>query len=405
MGNHAVVGPSAGVAKAQRSFNGPFKRWPRTADAVLAAVLLVVALVFADDPGPGDTFIVRPAGDLPIFAYLIAAVGSAALYWRRRKPLFAYGATLVASVVALQLGSPDVYFFIFAVYSLGRYVTDDRWSLAGVAAALAHAWMAALASGETTGDTVGGIFIVFLTWYVGRRIRVRRTYLTVLQEHAARLERDQAAEAQRAVAEERTRIARELHDVVAHRVSVMTVQAGAAKTVAGTDLDAAMTAMAAVEATGRQALNELRHLLGVLRPDADLEELTPQSGIDDVPRLVDELRSAGLDVDLTISGLPADVPAQVDLSAYRIMQEALTNLLKHAGPDPQVEVQLRLDGDVLHVEVADRGIGRTMLPGSGHGIAGMRERALLLGGTLKAEPRPGGGFRVVASLPMGEQRS
>ena len=400
MGNIADIGTSTGVARAQRSFSGPFKRWPRTADAVLTVVVLVATIVFVADPEPNGSFLLRPLDELPVSGYLIATVGSAALYWRRVKPLPAFGVSLVASAVAVQLGSPDPFFFIFAVYSLGRYVTDDRWSLAGVFAALLYGWIAASLTDETATDTLGGIIFVFVVWYVGRRIRVRRTILTVLREHAARLEEDQAAQAERAVAEERTRIARELHDVVAHRVSVMTVQAGAAKTVAGTDLDAAMTAMAAVEATGRQALNELRHLLGVLRPDTDLEELTPQSGIADVPRLVDQLRSAGLNVQLTRPDLPTNLPTQIDVSAYRIIQESLTNVLKHAGPDPRIEVVLNLDSDFLLVEVTDRGAGSSILPGSGHGILGMRERAVLLGGTLEAGPRAGGGFRVVARLPL-----
>jgi signal transduction histidine kinase len=233
-------------------------------------------------------------------------------------------------------------------------------------------------------------------WYVGRRLRIRG-------ERAAQLEREQAAEARRAVAEERTRIARELHDVVAHRVSLMTVQAGAAKTVAADDPESASKAMQAVETAGRQALDELRHLLGVLRPEADVEDMGPQPGLADVPRLVDQSRAAGLDVSLTMDGEQIDLPARVDLSAYRIVQEALTNALKHAGPGARAEVRLHTDNRGVDIEVLDNGRGVTILTGSGHGIVGMRERALLLGGRLDVGPRAGGGFHVVAYLPVGEE--
>jgi signal transduction histidine kinase len=217
------------------------------------------------------------------------------------------------------------------------------------------------------------------------------------------------------VTEERTRIARELHDVVAHRVSLMTVQAGAAKAVAAEDPEGALRAMGAVEEAGRQALDELRHLLGVLRPETDLDGLGPQPGLADLPRLVEQIRGAGLDVSLATDGVSAGLPARVDLFAYRIVQEALTNVLKHAGPGTRTEVRLGTDRNGIVIEVVDDGsadeglesaVGRQPSDSdrrsrSGHGIVGMRERALLLGGTLEARPRPGGGFLVVAHLPTG----
>jgi signal transduction histidine kinase len=243
---------------------------------------------------------------------------------------------------------------------------------------------------------------MFVAWYVGRRVRLR-------EQRAGQLRREQAAEARRIVIEERTRIARELHDVVAHRVSLMTVQAGAAKAVAGEDPEGALRAMGAVEEAGRQALDELRHLLGVLRPETDLDGLGPQPGLADLPRLVEQTRGAGLDVSLVANGVAAGLPARVDLFAYRIVQEALTNVLKHAGPGARTEVRLGTDRRGIVIEVLDDGRGATVLPGPdpddagarGHGIVGMRERARLLGGTLDAGPRPGGGFSVVAHLPTG----
>jgi signal transduction histidine kinase len=233
------------------------------------------------------------------------------------------------------------------------------------------------------------------------------------QQRAAQLGREQAAEAHRVVIEERARIARELHDVVAHRVSLMTVQAGAARAVAAEDPEGALRAMGAVEEAGRQALDELRHLLGVLRPETDPDGLGPQPGLADLPRLVEQTRAAGLDVSLAADGVAGGLPARVDLFAYRIVQEALTNVLKHAGPGARTEVRLGTDRRGIVIEVLDDGRGATVLPGPGpegtgargHGVVGMRERARLLGGTLEAGPRPGGGFRVVAHPPTGGEQT
>jgi signal transduction histidine kinase len=183
----------------------------------------------------------------------------------------------------------------------------------------------------------------------------------------------------------------------------MTVQAGAAKTVAADDPEGALEAMEAVEEAGRLALGELRHLLGVLRPEAEADGLGPQPGLADVPRLVDEVREAGLDVSLTMDGVRTDLPARVDLSTYRIVQEALTNVLKHAGGSARTEVRLSTDNREVAIEVLDDGHGATVLPGSGHGIVGMRERAMLLGGRFDAAPLRGGGFHVVAHLPIGDE--
>ena len=216
-------------------------------------------------------------------------------------------------------------------------------------------------------------------------------------------EREQSAAALRAVTDERTRIARELHDVVAHRVTLMTVQAGAAKTVAGDDPQAAVRAMEAVEDAGRQALGELRHLLGVLRPEASGDGLAPQPGFADVPRLVEQFREAGLEVSLTMDAGETDLPARVDLSAYRIVQEALTNVVKHAGVGARARVRLSIQNGEVTIEVLDSGHGASSVPGLGHGIVGMRERALLLNGSLDVGQRPGSGFQVVAHLPVGDE--
>jgi signal transduction histidine kinase len=391
------VDPQRPRSSAPRPLRGPFARWPRAADAVLAIVVFL-ATVFVTSEGPNEEFAIRSLGDLSIAAFIVVAVACGVLYWRRSQPLIALGVTLVAS--ALSLGVVDLELvgiaMLVALYSVGRYATHDQWSYTGLGGAFAVVASSALLDEVTAAEIGFGVFVVFVVWYIGRRIRIRG-------ERAAQLEREQMAEARRVVAEERTRIARELHDVVAHRVSMMTVQAGAAKTVAADDPEGALQAMEAVEKAGRQVLGELRHLLGVLRPVAEVGGLGPQPGLADVPRLVEQFVEAGLDVSLTMNGVQTDLPTHVDLSAYRIVQEALTNVLKHAGPSVHTDVRLSADNQEVAIEVLDNGHGTTILPGSGHGILGMRERALLLGGSLDAGPRPSGGFQVVAHLPIGSE--
>ncbi len=400
---HTALDPQALFGSARQPLRGPFMRWPRAADAVLAIVVFLATLLLSSED-PNQDIVIRAISDIPIADYIFIAVASGALYWRRYRPLVVLGLTLVALALSTILGYPYDYFGLpIALYSVGRYVSHDRWSDAGLGAAIAVAAISELVVEGPIEDIGGAFFVLFLVWFIGRRIRIRGDYLRLLQERAAQLERQQESEARRAVTEERTRIARELHDVVAHQVSLMTVQAGAAKTVAADDPEGAQRAMEAVEKAGRQALNELRHLMGVLRPDADVDGLGPQPGVTDVPRLVEHLGEAGLHVSLMMNGVQTDLPARVDLSTYRIVQEALTNVLKHAGPNAKTEVRLNTDHRGVAIEVLDNGHGVSILPGSGHGIAGMRERAQLLAGSFDVGPRPGGGFQVVAYLPIGEE--
>lgn len=395
--NRAVLNAQRRRRSVRRPPAGPFTRWPRIADGVLSIVVLLTVL-FVSFEGPNEEPVIRSVGDTSIGAFLVLAVACAALYWRRSRPLAVLAVTIVASAVSTGLGYSELVgiAMLVALYSVGRYVTSDQWSSIGLGGALALVATSHFLEPVAAAEIVFGFFVMFLVWYMGRRNRFR-------VERAAQLEREQAAEARRAVAGERTRIARELHDVVAHRVSLMTVQAGAARTVGADDPEGAARAMEAVEKAGHQALDELRHLLGVLRPEAEADGLGPQPGLADVPRLVDQLRDAGLDVSLTMDSGQTDLPARVDLSAYRIVQEALTNVLKHAGPDARTEVRISTNNNEVAIEVLDDGQSATNLPGSGHGILGMRERALLLGGSLDAGPRPGGGFLVVANLPIGKE--
>jgi signal transduction histidine kinase len=237
-------------------------------------------------------------------------------------------------------------------------------------------------------------------WLLGAYLRTRRLYVVELQERAERAERQREEQAAAAVASERARIARELHDIVAHNVSVMVVQAEAADEMLDRDeIGRVRAPVQRIQETGRSALTDMRRLLGLLR-DADTQAaLAPQPGIANLELLLAKMRDAGLQVDLRVDGTPTPLSPGVDLSAYRIVQEALTNALKHAGA-VRVRVGVRYAGGALELEVSDDGTGGGQANGGGHGLVGMRERVALFGGELDAGPGPEGGFRVRARLPL-----
>ncbi|KUL55325.1 histidine kinase [Streptomyces sp. NRRL F-4489] len=252
-----------------------------------------------------------------------------------------------------------------------------------------------------------------LAWVLGDSIRTRRAYWAQLEEKATRLEREREAQSRIAVAAERARIARELHDVVAHNVSVMVVQADGAAYVMDTAPDQARQALETISGTGRQALAEMRRLLGVLRTGEQAEggEYVPQPGVEQLADLIDQVRGAGLPVDFRVTGEPRALPSSVELTAYRIVQEALTNTRKHGGPGVSATVRLTYRDDDLDLLVEDDGRGAQHKlyesggeDGLGHGLIGMRERVGMVGGLLDAGPRPGGGFRVNAVLPLKADR-
>jgi signal transduction histidine kinase len=238
-----------------------------------------------------------------------------------------------------------------------------------------------------------------VAWLTGRELRRRRRALAGLRARAGQLEREREEKARMAVTEERARIARELHDVVAHSVSVMVVQAQAGPRLLA-EPEQARGSFHSIEAAGREALVELRRLLEILRtPDEELA-VGPQPGLGSLPSLIAHVRQAGLAVELRVEGEQVLLPPGVDLSAYRIVQEALTNTLKHAGR-ARAEVVLRYGGRVLELEVVDNGVGAPVsVNGSGNGLIGMRERAALYGGVLEAGTRDQGGYAVRARLPL-----
>ncbi len=246
-----------------------------------------------------------------------------------------------------------------------------------------------------------------LCWAWGRLTRVRRAYLVELEDRAARLERERDAQAKVAVAAERARIARELHDVVAHNVSVMIVQADGAAYVLDNSPQQAKEALGTIASTGRQALVEMRRLLGVLRSADTAEEYVPQPGVEELPELLEQVRTAGLPVEFITSGDPRELPRGVELTVYRIVQEALTNVRKHGGPDVRARVAVDFGERELAVLIEDDGRGTTDeqlstggTDGLGHGLIGMRERVGMVSGSLDIGPRPGGGFRIRAVLPL-----
>jgi signal transduction histidine kinase len=249
-----------------------------------------------------------------------------------------------------------------------------------------------------TGSLVAGL-VATACWLVGLGWFRRSAYAAALRERAERAERERETAARAAVTEERARIARELHDVVAHSVSVMVLQTGAVRRLLGDDQVREREALGTVERTGREALLELRRLLGVLRTPDERVELAPQPGLSELPALVTRTESAGLPVALRIEGEPPPLPLGVDLSAYRIVQEALTNALKHAGP-ARAEIAIRYRPDAVEIEVSDDGRGSAAANGEGHGLVGMRERVTLYGGELSAGAREGGGYTVRARLPI-----
>ncbi|SDI14625.1 Signal transduction histidine kinase [Sinosporangium album] len=256
---------------------------------------------------------------------------------------------------------------------------------------------------STWADHAVALLVIAAVWGGGRSVRLRRAYTAELRDRADRLERAREADTRAARAEERSRIARELHDVVAHHVSVMTVQAAAAQRILARNPEGAREALSAIEETGRTAMAEMRSLVGVLRTDTrETPERAPQPGLSDLPALVEQMREAGLRAQLWIEGESAPVPPGIDLAAYRLVQEGLTNSLRHAGSSARAWVTVRHEPGELSVTVEDDGAGPADdgAPRTGHGLVGIRERVALYGGILRIGPRTGGGFEVKARFPL-----
>ena len=336
----------------------------------------------------------------------IAAVGlltAGALLFRRRAPFVAPLVT-AAGVLALTFLDPRGAYdtnTMFLVLLLGTWAAglllDYRQAATAFAAVLAGGWVVFLRAPELPWTEVLWLSLPLTGIFAISAASARRgEQVRVAEERARRTE----AEAERAIQEERSRITRELHDVLAHSVSVMTVQASAVRRLLRPEQEREREALRTVEETGREALSEMRRMLGIMRTEEEVPSLAPQPGLKTLPALVEQVRQSGLPVELTVEGEPVQLSAGVDLSAYRIVQEALTNTLKHAGRPAHAWVAVRYVGDDVEIEVADDGGNDGVSDGAGHGLVGMRERVALCGGDLRSGPRPGGGFRISARLPV-----
>jgi signal transduction histidine kinase len=327
------------------------------------------------------------------------------LLFRRRAPLL----VMVALLLLLGAGSAtdpprDASFWFFAIlvstYALGAH-SDVRVGLAGLALVLGVFTIGAIADSKTPGDLVFLAILFVGTWVIGRLLESRTNQAKQLKREAAILEQEREQRARDAIAEERARIARELHDIVAHGVSTMVLQVGGVRRRLTPEQRAELDVLMNVEETGRRSLVEMHRMLGIMRQAGDGDRLTPQPGLGRLHELVESMRAAGLPVELTRQGEPAELPSGLDLSAYRIVQEALTNALKHAGP-ARAHVTVSYRPDALELDVTDDGRGGTNGNGNagGHGLVGMRERVALFEGSLETGARPEGGYRVHARLPL-----
>ncbi len=367
---------------------------------VLAGAGVGIYIVFAHE-GNVD----GPEGPLWLDAILIAAIVAPFLL-RRRFGFWALAAVPVIVAVAAALDGrlvPDngiTFLAGFAVAFLFGQRRDIRQATAGLALIFgAEVTIEHYDPRGTTGDIFFSVLLFTVVWVVGFALGRKFEEADVARERAERLERERDEEARAAVAEERARIARELHDVVGHSVSVMTVQASGVRRLLRDDQEREREALLIVERTGREALAEMRRMVGVLRRPEEAPALAPQPSLEHLERLVEQARDAGLPVDLRVEGEAVELPAGVDLTAYRLVQEGLTNALKHAHAT-RAEVLVNYGDDQIEVMVSDDGRGVGNGDGGGHGLVGMRERVSVYGGELDAGPQPGGGYRLRAKLPV-----
>ena len=395
-------------------------------DLILTLILLVIVVPLsgaltatAFDTTSGSSSEVHAA---------VAFFVIAPLALRRTHPVLSavlvYGAVLAHQVF---LGIPMVFpadlVVLVALFSVTVY--GPRWAhrLAFVSALIGGLVFGVIIGRDSdmvaavvaTTTVSGSMFLA--TWAFGLVRRARRDTIGALRERALRLEVERDQQVQLATAAERARIAREMHDIVAHSLSVMIAQADGGRYMAAVDPDAAARTLGTIGETGRAALADMRRLLGVLRTDpttpagagearSGLADLTPQPAASDLEVLVEQVRASGMRVSLVRMGVARTLPPGTGLTLYRICQEALTNILKHAGPDPTVTVVLGWGPRSVQLQVDDDGRGASVdSDGGGHGLLGMRERAAMFGGTIVTGPRPGGGFRVMLDLPLPAQRT
>ncbi|PZF81660.1 sensor histidine kinase [Jiangella anatolica] len=375
----------------EESLSGQRRSWRHGARAdVLLAAAVGVFVVLTTVVGDGDPVGLRA---VPALGWLLIVAGSAALAVRRRFPVATAVVTLVATSVYYPVVNPDGAILLTLIIALYTLAATGRTVAAAVIGGLA---IVGSAFGEygTDASPLGDAGMFLLVGWLVAAVAIGGFV------HSSRREREEAL--RRRATEERLRIARELHDVLGHNISLINVQAGAALHALERDGRGgpAADALAAIKETSREALRELRGTLGVLRQVDEAAPTGPAPGLRRLAELAERSRAAGLAVDVETDGEPAELTPAVDLAAYRIVQEALTNVTRHAGAG-RVAVRIGYGRDDVTVDVSDDGRGAGSRAGTGSGIDGMRSRAEALGGTLEAADRPGGGFRVRARLPYG----
>lgn len=384
-------------------------RLPRFGDTLIAASVLLIALVSAIS---GASTAEGPQREWDALGYALMVAQIAPLLWRQQAPRAVAWTTTALWVVVQGLGYPDSLLSIapfICIYGLAAYLPRRSAFLhAGVIGGLLLAWTAVGVIATDLVDVTAVVTVAFgivLPFALGFVEHDRAQRIAELERVHARQEQAEAEAARAAVATERARIARELHDVVAHEMTVMTLQAEGARRLAGDGDPRLAEALATIASAGRSGLVEMQRMIGVLREDADGEaprELTPAPSLTDIPALVRQVRESGMPVRLAMTG-DAAIPAGVELNAFRIIQEGLTNALKYAGPGASATVEVRKAPDAVTVVVRDDGRGAAATPGGGgggHGLVGMRERVEALGGTLDIGPAAGGGYRLTAVLPV-----
>jgi signal transduction histidine kinase len=376
---------------------------PRILDALLATLFLGLTLVahFYSNNSSTDHF--HDPNALSVLATIGVAVP---YYWRRRAPLavllVSETCVVFLTVARYQTGAAP-WVLLVGVYTVAAWCSARERLIGAVAVLIGLVIVAVAGIPGANGVDVAFNFVVYAAAYLfGSTMRNRRLYAEQLEERANALEQQRAEETRRALSEERLRIAQELHDVVAHSMGVIAVQAGVGAHVIDTEPAEAKKSLEAISRTSRSTLTEIRRLLGVLRDDQGAS-YAPAPGLADLDHLVHDMAGAGLTARMYVEGDATDVPPGVDLTAYRIVQEALTNVLKHAGP-AHATVVVGYERDALRLEVLDdgRGVNGRAGPG-GHGLLGMRERVGVYGGSFEAGPRTGGGYRVAVRLPYGER--
>ncbi len=366
----------------------------------MAVVVAAVAAHLWDDSSVAASRGPDPAW----WTVLIVLCGTVPIYWRRTHTLVAGLVVVSAEVIGQLIGLEGAAFLgaVIAVYSIGAHTQGVRRTrvMTVVTLMVIALFIAGWIDGLSLLDEFISTGIILITSFVvGDNLRRRREHVADLAERAERAEREQGLLAERRVAAERTRIARDLHDGVAHSVSVMVIQAAAARRNLISSPTAAAEALEAIESTGRQTMTELRSILGVLRADSTIPALDPQPTLAALAILAD---ADELPVAVTVDGDVRSLPESVSVTGFRLVQEALTNVRRHAGPVETVDVRLSIGPDNVTIEVSDngRGAGVAVSP-DGFGIIGMRERVAAVGGTVETGARPGGGWRVRAVLPLG----